>query len=157
MKFIKLKPNSGFDYPVGKYIVSNLPIIKDYATKLEELLKKEEFKDRDRIIFCRGSSGAIIAGIIASIIEITEIIHIKKAGEKSHSDNNFIVDDNDIVIIVDDFVTTGNTLKSIYNTIENCKTEEKEIDILILNNSEEFAISKINFKPKYFIGHTFDY
>lgn len=129
-------------YPVGAHIKRNMDTINDMADCIYLVMAEHyELKDITNIVlFCRGSSGAIIAGIVSTKLaelcpdQYITIWHIKKEGEGSHA-NKFI--DNayfykSITIIVDDFIATGNTIKSI---LENIHTREPNriIDILCVS------------------------
>ena len=57
----KVKKLRTMDYPVGPNIKVNLPIINNMYRYI-----KEKFPEGIITIWCRGSSGAIIAGIISS-------------------------------------------------------------------------------------------
>ena len=73
-----------------------------------------ELNIQSRIVLCcMGSSGALIAGIVCSIIPNTIVYHIKKEGENAHSSNYFSFDFEDYLIIIDDFVSSGDTLRKI--------------------------------------------
>ena len=61
--FVKLKHRE-IEYPVGNYITTNLQIIKDMSYYILQL-----YGHRNICLWCRGSSGAIIAGIIVSTLE----------------------------------------------------------------------------------------
>lgn len=94
------------DYPVGIYLQSNLPIIKEYI-KIIKGLKKKKIN-----LICTGSSGAIIAGIIGTKINC-KVIYVRKEGERSHERHGDSPDIDAYTIVVDDFVSTGQTIKRI--------------------------------------------
>lgn len=106
MDIIQLKQYD-FYYPMGPNIMKNLPIINHMVYEL----KKYYISDEHLALWCRGSSGAIIAGIIASLRPNTIVVHIRKSGEDSHSQTQSPPErDYYKNIIVDDFVSSGNTL-----------------------------------------------
>jgi len=126
MKHIKL--DKYIEYPVGQNIVKNLPAIFDMAD-----LILAEYSYQNIRLWCRGSSGAIIAGIISSIIISrsnfkVEVCHVKKEKEDSHSYQSIHFDsyNNYVEIIVDDFIASGKTVEAIiekmnsYNIVPNC-------------------------------------
>jgi len=99
-------------YPVGK----NMNNLLENTKVFFELIKKHAPKDQQLNFLCRGSSGAIIAGIVASSLseEYQVIInHIKKEGESSHS-SCLRLNIEDFNIIIDDFIASGSTVNNIY-------------------------------------------
>lgn len=132
------------NYPVGMHISHNLPVIQELA----KAFNKEQCKGKINV-FCMGSSGAIMAAIFASIVENVTILHVKKDGEKSHSEcDNFkrFVDNGEINIIIDDFIISGDTMNTMYGKIN----PKIEIDYLILGFcfNVERKLNCINFTPK---------
>jgi adenine/guanine phosphoribosyltransferase-like PRPP-binding protein len=96
------------EYPVGAHMTDNKPIIEDMASSIAKV-----FPDKDYVLWCRGSSGAIIAGILSYLLpNKTSINHIKKEGEYSHS-NMVLVDNSLTNIIVDDLIASGTTIDAI--------------------------------------------
>ena len=78
-------------YPVGDKILYNIPIIKNMGDKIKTILIKTKLDYFFPInLICSGSSGAIIAAMIATILNedpsFTKIYirHIKKESENSH-------------------------------------------------------------------------
>ena len=68
------------NYPVGPNIKVNLPIINNMYRYI-----KEKFPEGTITIWCRGSSGAIIAGIISSKLKgRARVAYISKPNEKRH-------------------------------------------------------------------------
>ena len=123
-------------YPVGTYISQNLPTIKAMAKILKEKYPKGEI-----VLWCRGSSGAIIAGIVASTSKRFTINHIKKENEECHSKeitlNNKITN-----VIIDDFIVSGETIQIIYDTIMRYK-ENINVNCLIVSGN----VYKYSIKP----------
>lgn len=122
------------NYPVGTFISYNTPIIKSMARYI-----KKTYPEGTISLWCRGSSGAIIAGIISSILKgRTDIRYISKNDEKRH-DKTSIPYKSTVNIIVDDFVCTGETIDDIIN-----KSGRKKFDLLIVSGdiSENFIKSK---------------
>ena len=133
-KIVRLKTLKLIEYPVGIYILHNTPIIKNMANYI-----KRKFPEGTISLWCRGSSGAIIAGIISSNLKRNVFIrYISKNNEKRHDKNNHNYE-TDINIIVDDFICTGETIDIIIN-----KSGRKKFDLLIVSGdiSEEFIKSK---------------
>ena len=100
-------------YPVGLYMKHNLPIINEMAKVI-----KQNYRTEEKIaLWCRGSSGAIIAAILSTKIPNAVINHVKKDGEESHS--NRVTIHCKYHIIVDDFISTGATIKAIHAKIKS--------------------------------------
>ena len=107
-------------YPIARNLTSGLPIIKKMLLILLKFIRKNYETQRRIVFFCRGSSGAIIAGLGADYFMSkgyeVYISHIKKEGEKSHNGSMTIYGsdiDGAITVIIDDFVATGETVKKI--------------------------------------------
>lgn len=116
-------------YPIGKNIKNMLSYTDVFLKHILEIVPKDV-----RLNFlCRGSSGAILAGIIASQIpkEYETIInHVKKPGESSHS-GDLRLKNEDFNIIIDDFISSGETVSSIYNDFK--KAGGTEINLLVVS------------------------
>lgn len=109
------------------------------------------FKDKTVNLICRGSSGAIIAGIFSiSIPNKNKIIHIKKRGEASHSESAWLGGAMEINLIVDDFMCSGETLNAIYEALQSANRDKNiKIDCLCLSGKVEMY--KLRFRPKHLI------
>lgn len=92
----------------------NNQVIKEMADKLQEVYPNSNFN-----FWCRGSSGAIIAGVLSYLISTkTHINHIKKQGEESHSKQvHNVIEPNTVNVIVDDLVASGNTVREILSAM----------------------------------------
>lgn len=115
------------DYPVGLFIQPNLGIIKEYIRII-----KEDFPDKDIDLICTGSSGAIIAGIIASKVKC-RIIYVTKDGERSHSSHGHRPSSDAHTIVVDDIISTGKTIKRILDAYRGIR-----FNCLIVSGSIDF-------------------
>ena len=124
-------------YPVGSHIMNAISFINKALLIIEE---KIVFKNTNILIWCRGSSGAILAGLLASkLIGLyptiyTRIVHVKKTGENAHDADIKHVPFNSTYtnIIIDDFSYSGETIMSIAR--EMATKEVQYIDLLILSN-----------------------
>lgn len=138
--------NSGLIYPIGDNMSEALIYIKNIAKKFKSL---KISKGKILNIFCRGSSGAILAALFVSLVpNKVKIIHIKKEGESSHGTSTpFYFSRNDgLNIILDDFIDSGNTMNAIYK--EFIKYDcGKDIDFLIVENGTSSNLRKLKFKP----------
>lgn len=158
MKLIVFKgPSIG--YPVGEDISGAIASAKRFGETFNQV---KEFKGKFVNIWCRGSSGAILAALLASNIKNECIVcHVKKDGETSHNreinPNRYVPFIN---VIIDDFVCSGRTIKSIYHHMQN----EVEgmfgptVDCLLIHNwsgmGENEVESYIGFIPSVLITNT---
>lgn len=99
-------------YPIGENIIQNIPIAQEFANAL-----KNEFNERDIVLVCMGSSGAILATLVATYLpNVICILHLKKDGEFSHSFGGYLPPSSfhALNIIIDDSICTGATLMRTY-------------------------------------------
>lgn len=124
-------------YPVGSYIVSAISFIDKALLTIKE---KITFENENILIWCRGSSGAILAGLLAAkLINLypaiyTRIVHVKKPGEQAHDVDikHVRLSTTYTNIIIDDFSYSGETIMSIAKAM--AIREVQYIDLLILSN-----------------------
>lgn len=142
VKFIPLDKADETKYPVGRFIQQNMSIILDMITKLKIVNTKD-----DLILWCRGSSGAIIAGVISSHFPNAKISHVKKDGESSHSsDVDIYIEKSHINVIVDDFISSGNTVNEIAKMMLR-----NNYTVHGLCVSSSVHMRKLEFKPEFVI------
>lgn len=144
MKILKLTHPLNIPYPVGRAMSTTKEIISEMASELRKIYPN---KSEPLIFLVRGSSGAILAGIITSMMseyEDIEIMHIKKSGESSHSGNNYRFKKQRKTIILDDFISSGETVNSIYNSVDDYNVN-LIIDTLCVSGS--VFIERLCFKP----------
>lgn len=143
--------DDGF-YPVGKNMPKAIRFVNETFTSLLDILPESVAFIN---IWCTGSSGAILAGLLANKLLSPEmemqqslsviVQHIKKDGEEAHEDYNgigyagMIGADNDLYwnIIIDDDIASGNSMTRIYNKIEYYYKQSTfypmpKIDVLIV-------------------------
>jgi len=120
------------EYPVGEHLSKNMPIIDEMA----RLLKKE-YGTRSLNIWCRGSSGAIIAALVGSQYILAggqvKVCHVKKDGENAHS-SGASHNPTATNIMIDDFVSTGNTVMQIW-VKQQTYTNGSPMDLLIISGN----------------------
>ncbi len=81
-------------------------------------------------MWCRGSSGAILAGMFALKCGYEcRICHIKKEKEGSHNGNTQPYVNEGINIVIDDFVSFGHTLIAIVQHMERLHTYDVMGDV----------------------------
>jgi orotate phosphoribosyltransferase-like protein len=143
MKIIKSN-YATISYPVGDNIQYNIPIINTMANQIRLLLIKNKVsKDTMINLICSGSSGAIIASIVSTILyenfNKIHIRHIKKDGESSHGNDNYKSHNlSGLNIIVDDFIASGETIKRIFSKIN----DEYPIYLIAVSNIDHYEFIK---------------
>jgi orotate phosphoribosyltransferase-like protein len=98
-------------YPVGEFISRYYHICEEIADAINEHYLGKSIK-----LWCRGSSGSMIATLVSQHLENCSISHVKKSGENSHS-NSYHGNPRDINIIIDDTMSSGETVLEIYRTM----------------------------------------
>lgn len=98
-------------YPVGTYMLKNSYNIKMMANNIAGFISNI----KTVAFWARGSSGTIISTVIAGELENPDMIinYVKKDDESNHHIKMHTKIDKDLNIIVDDFISTGDTLVSI--------------------------------------------
>lgn len=134
-------------YPVGEQIMENMSLIKSLIVAFKEL---NEYQNKYVNFICMGSSGAIIGAIFAMEVPNSKIIHIKKHGERSHSDGDKVklFEKNAINVIVDDIIESGSTMNKMYAKL---LTDIPHISIDVICISGSSCYERLDFAPKYFI------
>ena len=94
-------------YPVGE----NIKFYFDSCKEVAEIIEKE-FPNKSITFWCRGSSGAMISALVSQYLNNVNIFHVKKYNELSHYSS--IDHYNEINIIIDDLMSTGETVECIY-------------------------------------------
>lgn len=148
-KFVQISPSNIY-YPVGSNIQTNLPVIMSMIEKLKQILDP----NKDVILWCRGSSGAIIAGIIASQISNARVSHVKKDGEGSHSGDVSCLPSRPrktTNVIVDDFMASGETINAIF-----AKMKENKVKAHVLCVGGCVYTKSLKFKPDFIIAGEVD-
>lgn len=142
-------------YPVGNDMKIAANFTKAAAWQFNKI--KEYNNQSLRLnLWCRGSSGAILASLFSINIDHTvKIIHVKKPGENSHTSNHDPYTDWDVInVIIDDFTSSGQTLHHIYSQMGalNILT----VDALIIQRLGRFSATEIEdrlgFCPRYLIS-----
>ncbi len=143
------------DYPVGANIKKAQMLIGLYLAEFYKLPYSPITKIN---LWCRGSSGAIMAALFAASCKYEcKICHIKKEGEDSHSFGYPRFELGTIVnIIIDDFVATGETILAIIEGItkyENTRCTSVPLDILMVMSYKSGLKDPTLNKFKYIIGY----
>jgi hypothetical protein len=127
-------------YPIGK----NMPNLIFYCDVMAQLIREHApINDRRLHFLCRGSSGAILAGIVASRLPHNNvyITHFKKPGEYSHA-GEFMCEGDDYFIVIDDFMASGTTLNTICEKMLNVAYQFPDMLIVSGNVNSSFKYHK---------------
>ena len=114
MNFIHFDNFKDCEYPVGESFVSNLDYIKSSAEILHNLIEP----DKPIQLICRGTSGTILAGAIGFILtekgrDIAIVVSRKTRSHHSHNMAGIMDLEFAIPVVIDDFISEGDTLKFI--------------------------------------------
>lgn len=129
VKFYKVRGDS-ISYPVGPGIMHNKKSIAALTDRMVKIIGK----NTPITLWCRGSSGAIIAAITSLSFDKVYINHVKKHGEEAHSYSYYNGTINSrIQIIIDDFSNSGDTVNEVRKEME--ASGIKKIDYVCLGGS----------------------
>lgn len=136
-KFVYFKKECGIEYPTGQYFSDNFSYIREAASSINKV-----FPTGKLILVVRGHSGSILAGGIAYILKRKGrdvLISVSRKAESSHGSNlegiSYDVLNNTHIIIVDDFVSTGETIRAILKDLTERIENVKVFDMLCISNS----------------------
>lgn len=150
-KFICDSKLTSIDYPFGGAVVDNMKLVNRLIKNFVKI-KNKKFRECRVMLFCRGSSGAYIAALFAAkLLADTEIIYVRKEGEQRHGTENFVLRDTDLIVFVDDFVCTGETMRALYKDIQpRLKRQNREIvDFICVTGL--VALKDLDFNVKHII------
>lgn len=142
------------NYPIG----INLKSINDFICKMVEMVKEEypgiQNTTNTIVLWCRGSSGAILASAFAMKLGAPnmKIKHVKKPGEISHyHNNNLTFNKSYINFIIDDFVVSGETIEHIVSVALNKKDRKTyRFDALLVSSDLKTLHVRNRWARKYF-------
>ena len=137
-KFVYFKNACKMYYPIGQYFSSdNFDYIREAASSINKV-----FPTGKLILVVRGHSGSILAGSIAYILKRKGrevLISVSRKAESTHGDNlegiSSSVSDDTHIIVVDDFVQTGETIEAILKDLTERIKNMKVFDMLCVANS----------------------
>ena len=136
-KFVYFKNACKMYYPIGQYFSSdNFDYIREAASSINKV-----FPTGKLILVVRGHSGSILAGSIAYILKRKDrevLISVSRKAESTHGDNlegiSSNVSDDTHIIIVDDFVETGETIEAILKDLTERIKGVEVFDMLCVSN-----------------------
>lgn len=162
LNFEYLKTDVNSYYPVGKNLDSNIPYIREVAHTLYNIIDEQ----KEIALVCRGTSGCIIASIVGYILkrrgrEVSIVISRKI--KDNHGGNmegaHRIQYAGAIPVVIDDFVSSGETIVSILEDLDCTVTGIDVYPYLCVANywNYERFIEKQDKYPKYIeIGKRFN-
>ena len=136
-EFVYFRNACSMCYPVGQYFSSNnFDYVREAASSINKV-----FPTGKLILVVRGHSGSILAGGIAYILKRKDrdvLISVSRKAESTHGDNlegilSYISDDTHI-IVVDDFVQTGETIEAILKDLTERIEGVEVFDMLCVAN-----------------------
>lgn len=137
-EFVYFKNACKMWYPVGQYFSSdNFNYIREAASSIDKV-----FPTGKLILIVRGHSGSILAGGIAYILKRKDrdvLISVSRKVESTHGDNlegisSYTVSGDTHIIVVDDFVQTGETIEAILKDLTERIEDMKVFDMLCVAN-----------------------
>ncbi len=136
-KFVYFKNACRMYYPIGQYFSSdNFDYIREAASSINKV-----FPTGKLILVVRGHSGSILAGGIAYILKRKGrevLISVSRKAEPTHGENlegiSSNVSDDTHIIVVDDFVQTGETIEAILKDLTERIKDMKVFDMLCVAN-----------------------
>ena len=136
-EFVYFKNTCRMRYPIGQYFsLDNFDYIREAASSINKIFPKGKL-----ILVVRGHSGSILAGGIAYILKRKGrevLISVSRKAESTHGDNlegiSSNVSDDTHIIVVDDFVQTGETIEAILKDLTERIKNMKVFDMLCVAN-----------------------
>ena len=138
MQLIHFKEDTECTYPVGTSFNKN----RDYIVGVARSIHTMAGEERRIALICRGTSGTILAGAVGYILKRKQhdvsIIVSRKCEEISHSYSmsgvEFLDTKNKLFsVVIDDFIHTGNTIKTILKDVDSNITIPT-LDMLCIDN-----------------------
>ena len=137
--------NCSVSYPVGQFFFSSFDYIREAAFSINKILPTGKL-----VLVVRGHSGSILAGGIAYILKRKGrevLISVSRKAESTHGDNlegiPSEVSDDTHIIIVDDFIETGETIEAILKDLTERIGDMEVFDMLcVANHWDEGDLTK---------------
>lgn len=136
-KFVYFRNACSVYYSIGQFFSSdNFSYIREAASSINKV-----FPTGKLILVVRGHSGSILAGSIAYILKRKGrevLISVSRKAESTHGDNlegiSPNVSDDTHIIVVDDFIQTGETIEAILKDLTERIKNMKVFDMLCVSN-----------------------
>ena len=136
MKFEYFETYCNCNYSVGAHFDENMVYIRNAAKSLYYLSKDSEHIT----LVCRGTSGCILAGAVGCILE-REGKTVTIVVSRKHSDNHdgnmtgiWSIPRGSTIVVIDDFVSTGETIDAIVKDLNNYFSHQVSNLILCVSN-----------------------
>ena len=147
---IRLPLSTEISYPIGTDMRGISKYVSNAVIEFQKIYGSRPYNTN---VFCRGSSGAILAALFTSHFpdSAMRIVHIKKDGEYSHSGQvSSGFDSNAINVIIDDFISSGETIRDVYRkALSYSTTTNFKINVLIVGWGYR---EDLGFEPDYLIS-----
>ena len=152
-KLVYFRDDCSLSYPVGEFFYLSFNYIREAAYSINKIFPKGKF-----ILVVRGHSGSILAGGIAYLLKRKDrkvLISVSRKAEPTHGCNleglpSYIPNDTHI-IIVDDFVKTGETIDTILKDLTERIENIEVFDMLCVANYWNEVDEKFDSHFKYIL------
>lgn len=121
-----------YSYPV--YL--EMERVEINAKKIADCILKIYLEGSVQLV-CRGSSGIIIATAVYNEIKkinqdfVVSIRYVRKKTENSHSSDGLYLSSSDNIVIVDDFICSGETMTARFEELEKARKSEEYLNLKI--------------------------
>lgn len=152
--FITDNKISTIDYPFGGAFKHNHKLTNNLVDTFLKVKRKHLRYKHRIIIFCQGNSGSVVSTVFAARLTAEgyepKIVYVRKKGEIRHGGLSFTAAADDLYVIVDDFISSGDTVNTIYKDIQGyLPIAHKHIDALCVTGV--VSRNDCNFPVKYII------
>lgn len=137
MRYAYFKEEANTYYPTGRYFDRNA----SYITAVADMLCKE-FPSPDSTIYLvvRGTSGCILAGGVSYILKRRHrevCIVVSRKSQQTHGYNMDGIgrydSEKDILVVLDDFISSGDTIKRIVKDIQDSLSSPYHLNALCVS------------------------
>ena len=137
MRYAYLRENSDTYYPVSRYFGR----CADYIGGVADMLCKEFPSPESAIyIVVRGTSGCILAGAVSYILKRRHrevYIIVSRKSQQTHGYNMDGIgrydSEKDILVVLDDFISSGDTIKRIVKDIQDSLSSPYHLNALCVS------------------------
>lgn len=150
MKFIKIEDenDTSLSYPVGANLFQASSYINIVYNRIKDLIPKDKLIN----VWARGSSGSILGTLLIGkmmdngISENIKLAYVRKPSETEHrsSPSSFYYSPEVFNIVIDDFIASGRTIKSIFEAMKG-ENRQQPVDILIVKGA--YRLEEMSNKP----------
>lgn len=151
MKIMQISDDVTLSYPMGDVMKRAYEAAQEMGALIRSIYPDP--RDQRFAFLCQGTSGSIMSALLATQLLDYELrlVIVRKPGEKSHSGTAFpYIHEDELVVIADDFVSSGDTIRRIYRDFHN-HTGREEVDIVAVTGYCEKSQNFDAFRPNYLI------